>query len=136
MIIKQLFRYVVRWTLCVGSRHFLCQIKTLMIKLHVSRKTVICKLNILRNNGLSVQEDQLFQEKKPVGRESKNQLLPTHPHHPMIYTGPGPSASNGQRFSQNSQPRYSQLSNGYSNGGSVYYPGQRHPDMLPDDEAL
>ena len=51
MIIKQLFRYDIRWTL--GSSHFLCQMKTLMIKLHVSRKTVICKLNILRNNGLS-----------------------------------------------------------------------------------
>ena len=68
-----------------------------------------------------------------MGRESKNQLLPTHPHHPIIYTGPGPSANGHQRLSQ---PRYSQLSNGYSNGGSVYYPGQRHPDMLPDDEAL
>ena len=72
-----------------------------------------------------------------MGRESKNQLLPTHPHHPMIYTG---ASSNGQRYSgggqHGQQPRYSQLSNGYSNGGSVYYPGQRHPDMLPDDEAL
>ena len=66
----------------------------------------------------------LFQEKKPMARESKNQMLPTHPHHPIIYPG----------TSQHS--RYSQLSNGYSNGGSVYYPGQRHPDMLPDDEAL
>ena len=30
------------------------------------------------------------------------------------------------------------LSNGAfsGGGGSVYYPGQRHPDMLPGDEAL
>merc|ERR1719384_1790168 len=87
-----------------------------------------------------------IQEKKPLGRESKNQLLPTHPHHPIIYSGPQPPppsgppvAANGQRFSgggSSGPSRYSQLSNGYSNGGSVYYPGQRHPDMLPDDEAL
>jgi len=80
-----------------------------------------------------------IQEKKPLGRESKNQLIPTHPHHNMIYSGGSgqqPANTNSQRFSQNSASRYSQLSNGYANGGSVYYPGVRHPDMLPDDEAL
>merc|ERR1712233_303265 len=65
-----------------------------------------------------------IQEKKPLGRESKNQMIPSHPHHSIIYSG----------MSGASQTPYSQLSNGYSNGGSVYYPGQRHPDMLPTDE--
>jgi len=76
-----------------------------------------------------------IQEKKPLGKESKNQLIPTNPHHSLIITGSN-SSSSSQRFSQSSNPRFSNLSNGYSNGGSVYYPGQRHPDMLPGDEAL
>lgn len=76
-----------------------------------------------------------IQEKKPLGKESKNQLIPTNPHHSLIVTGSN-SSSSSQRFSQSSNPRFSSVSNGYSNGGSVYYPGQRHPDMLPGDEAL
>jgi len=76
-----------------------------------------------------------IQEKKPLGKESKNQLIPTNPHHSFIITGSN-SSSSSQRFSQSSNPRFSNVSNGYSNGGSVYYPGQRHPDMLPGDEAL
>jgi len=77
-----------------------------------------------------------IQEKKPLGKESKNQMIPTNPHHSLIVTGSNSSSSSQQRFSQNSNPRFSSVSNGYSNGGSVYYPGQRHPDMLPGDEAL
>ena len=59
-------------------------------------------------------------------------MVPSHPHHSIIYSG----MSSGASQTPASQSRYSQLSNGYSNGGSVYYPGQRHPDMLPTDEAL
>jgi len=78
-----------------------------------------------------------IQEKKPLGKESKNGYVPTQPHHgpAMIYSDSN-IKTNSQRFSQSSHSRYSQLSNGYSGGGSIYYPGQRHPDMLPDDEAL
>ena len=79
----------------------------------------------------------MFQEKKPLGKESRNGYVPTQPHHgpAMIYSDSN-IKTNSQRFSQSSHSRYSQLSNGYSGGGSIYYPGQRHPDMLPDDEAL
>ena len=79
----------------------------------------------------------LLQEKKPLGKESKNSLVPTQPPHSVIYSSEDMAV---QRFSQRSSAsggRYSGLSShGYSNGGSVYYPGQRHPDMLPGDEAL
>ncbi len=55
--------------------------------------------------------------------------------------GSGPKASAGaawgdrsrscstQRFSQNSVRNS-------TNSSTVYYPGQRHPDMMPGDEAL
>ena len=81
----------------------------------------------------------LFQEKKPLGKESKNSLVPSQPQHSLIYSTTR-DEMNVQRFSQRSSGsggRYSGLSShGYSNGGSIYYPGQRHPDMMPGDEAL
>ena len=83
-----------------------------------------------------------LQEKKPLGKESKNSMVPNQPQHNLIYstTTSTRDEMNVQRFSQRSSGsggRYSGLSShGYSNGGSVYYPGQRHPDMMPGDEAL
>ena len=86
-----------------------------------------------------------FQEKKPLGKQSKN----SQAQNSLIYSASSQARvmereRTAERFSQVSRgssggggARYSGLSSqGYSNGGSVYYPGQRHPDMLPGDEAL
>jgi hypothetical protein len=82
-----------------------------------------------------------------MGKESKNQLVSSGgQYHLLVNNGSNGScaSSNGsgqpaawdrsrscssQRFSQNS------IRNS-TNSATVYYPGQRHPDMLPGDEAL
>jgi len=69
-----------------------------------------------------------IQEKRPLGKESKNQMVPNSPHQSLLI--PGPPSQHSQHSSQ------ARLSSRLSGHGSVYYPGQRHPDMLPGDEAL
>jgi len=81
-----------------------------------------------------------IQEKRPLGKQSRNQLLPSSATQQPVIVAAG--RNSGQYTSHQAQQRlssgqrYSHISqNGVSNG-SVYYPGQRHPDMLPGDEAL
>jgi len=106
-----------------------------------------------------------IQEKRPLGKESKNQIVSPDPHYNFVLNQNGYSngvngrpnsgghqslqrlsGSSNPRFSgdsnvrfsvdSNSPSRFSTSSNGFANGGTVYYPGQRHPDMMPGDEAL
>ena len=85
-----------------------------------------------------------------MGKESKNQLVPPGgQYHLLVNNGSNGSCGSStgsaqpvgaaawdrsrscssQRFSQNSMRNS-------TNSSTVYYPGQRHPDMLPGDEAL
>ena len=111
-------------------------IKTLMIKLQMSGNLEILSV---KTNGVSRRPNKtiFLQEKKPLGKQSKN----SQPQNSLIYPAASQERRVVERFSHSSRgssgARYSGLSShGYSNGGSVYYPGQRHPDMLPGDEAL
>ena len=90
----------------------------------------------------------LYQEKPYQGKASQNQLVGAQ-YHLLVNNHSGCSGSSGsngsaaatawdrsrsssQRLSINST-RNSSNSNASNN---IYYPGQRHPNMLPGDEAL
>lgn len=102
-----------------------------------------------------------FQEKPYLGKESKNQLVgQSTQYHLLVNNSNGSSGSNGSAAwdrsrspngvtwdrakspvewerSRSSSQRYSQTSvRNSTNSSTVYYPGQRHPDMQPGDEAL
>ena len=78
--------------------------------------------------------------------ESRNELVGHASQYHLLVNSPN-NCSNGwdrsrspngwERSRSSSQQRFSQGSvRNSTNSSTVYYPGQRHPDMLPGDEAL